>query len=257
MIRILAARKARGEADAVLAFVRDADPAVQSAAVQAMGEIGDERHLAPVLDVLRTAPDGALQQGASAAAAGIARRISSESRRVAPFLLALEASDARQQILLLGVLSKVGGRTGCDSVAALARKSGDAGVREAALRALTDWQDAAAMAPLFEMAGTLTEAREKILVIRGLARLAGQPPVPEKERLQACRQLFKMADRPEERRLVLGLLGTVRSREAMSLAGEYLRQADTRAEAALAVAKIASPAKKQRPVAVREDAALL
>jgi hypothetical protein len=155
------------------------------------------------------------------------------------------------RIALLGLLP------GCGDAAALAAlkaasDSSDPRVRDAAVRALADWPDASAWDAL---AGIYRQpATESVggLALRGLVRLAGEENAhPSARLIERYRQLFAGARNDADNRLILGALGGDSQPEALALAVALLDNTGVRAEAEVAVKRIAEAIKAQSPKAAQ------
>lgn len=256
-IRILALRRATAHAPAVAAAVADSDPAVRAAAVQALGELGGEAELDTLLPRALSEADETARARMREAVVKMARRIPDGVRRAAPFRAALARADAAGKIAVLKILPEVGGGTVCGLVASVAREAPEPDVKEAAVRALTEWPDAAAADPLLAMAGSLSDVRERVLAIRAVTRLARLRDLPAKDSVAIFRRLLPLASRAEEQTQILGALAQVQSRDALLLAAGCLEKPELREAAGLCIARIAAPPRGKRSVATPADVPLL
>jgi hypothetical protein len=86
-----------------------------------------------------------------------------------------------------------------------------------------------------------------VFALRGLSRLLGNPENRRSadQMLDICKRMMAAADRPEEKRLVLGRIGDIRDARALELATPHLKDANLRNEAATAVISITQSIKKQ------------
>jgi hypothetical protein len=91
------------------------------------------------------------------------------------------------------------------------------------------------------------------LALRGLVRLAGEENAhPNAKLIEHYRQLLAGAHSDADLRLILGALGGSAQPEALDLALPLLSNASVRAEAEVAVKKIAEAIKAQHPKAAQE-----
>ncbi|MBE3069659.1 MAG: hypothetical protein IMZ66_05425, partial [Planctomycetes bacterium] len=135
-------------------------------------------------------------------------------------------------------LVRLAGRTGsARSLAAVlaALKDADAAVQDAAVRALAEWPDAAPAAELLKIAASAASPTHKVLALRGYVRMAGLSKDPTAMYVRA----LELAQRTEDKKLVLAGLGTADSAEALKLVEGYLKDESLRNEAGLAVVQIA------------------
>ena len=77
-----------------------------------------------------------------------------------------------------------------------------------------------------------------MICLRGYLRLAGQSDLALDKRLSMCRQAAPLAQKDEEKKLLLAALGSVVSVEAIELITTYLGEAATKEEAATAVVDV-------------------
>jgi len=105
-------------------------------------------------------------------------------------------------------------------------------------------------ADLLRVARTSADRIHKVLALRGYVRMAGMSDDPTAMYVRA----MDLAERPDDKKLVLGGLGTASSAEALAIAERYLDDNALQAEAALAAAQIATRLKESD--AARAKAAL-
>ncbi|MCZ7639008.1 MAG: hypothetical protein M5U12_24920 [Verrucomicrobia bacterium] len=131
-----------------------------------------------------------------------------------------------------------------------AAKASDAPTRSLGLRTLADWPEISAWTPLAAAYAEAASETERILALRGLARLLGeQNAKPDAQLIGRYRDLFASAKSDSDRKLVLGALAACAHPDALALAVEQLASPGVRAEATLAVKNIASLIKAQHPQA--------
>ena len=104
------------------------------------------------------------------------------------------------------------------------------------MRSLSEWPDAAPAEELLELAHSSADRTHKVLALRGYIRMAGMSENPTAMYVGA----MMLAERPEDKKLVLGGLGNADSAQALALVEQYLKDEQLQAEAALAAVQIAS-----------------
>jgi hypothetical protein len=125
--------------------------------------------------------------------------------------------------------------------------SADDNVRDAAVRTLADWPDAAPADDLLRIVSGQAGRVHKVLALRGYVRMAGLSPDPTAMYVRA----MDLAQTPDDRKLVLGGLGNADSADALALVEKYLQDDALRAEAALAAVQIAGRVRASDPAAAR------
>jgi hypothetical protein len=126
----------------------------------------------------------------------------------------------------------------------------DAQVKEAARRTLADWPNASAWDALVGVYRQAGSEAERVVALRGLARLLGEQNArPDAQLVGRYRDLLAGARGDDDRKLVLGPLAGCADPDALLLAVDQLGNAGVRAEAELAVKKIAEAIKEKHPQA--------
>jgi HEAT repeat protein len=257
-VELIAALRERGATAAVGALIEaaaDADPAVRAEAVKALGKLGDAATCPALIALLAKAEADADRYAVQQAIVAVCRRAAAGETGGAsgakPVLDALRGADAVHSEPLLGVLAALGGADSLDAIRAAA-KSPDEALRTAAIRALADWPDAAPLEELLAMAKAADKPLPRILALRGLAKLAAKAADRKPADLvKLLGEAIALADRPEDKKALLGALGGVADPAALELAVSHLQTPALAGEAGLAVAKIAAGTWKTHPKPTR------
>lgn len=233
LIRALVARNSRASVSALLTVAESPNPDVRREALAALGKLADIDACEPLIQLSqKSAPSELPVIGAALSA--ICRRAGT----AAPLIAALPKSSATQKAWLLGVLGTVGDTESLVAVRA-ALKDSEANVRLAALKALSEWPDAAPLDDLFTLVGS-EDVKTNILALRGVARLVPlAKDRPPENLVSLITDALAKATRNEERKALLSALGTVPTLSAMKLAQAKLQDPALAEEAAMAVVQIA------------------
>ena len=172
-ITLINAAVARGLPDLTPALLRaagDAEEKVQVAALKMLGRGGDVSAYPQVVALL----GGARSEEAESAVRQMGRRISERQARLAPLLARLRGNQVsvQTQTAVLRTLAPLGGE---DALVPVRERmaSPDATVRDAAVRALAEWPDPAAVESLKKVADDPASSQvHRTLATRALARLA-------------------------------------------------------------------------------------
>ena len=253
LISALARRQGPAANALLLTEAGQSDSAVAKAALRALAKTAAGKELTPLLERLTQTRDAVVRAVAASAAAQAIARMDDPSRRSALVRQALGwAQSEDSHIALLGLLPGCGDAAALAALTAAARDS-ETSVREAAVRALADWPDASAWDAL---AGIYRQPATEVLrglALRGLVRLAGEENAhPSAKLIERYRQLLAGAHSDADRRLILGALGGDAQPEALELAVPLLDDSGVRAEAEVAVKKIAEAIKAQHPKAAQD-----
>ncbi len=151
---------------------------------------------------------------------------------------AMGSAQGEAKLALLRALRTAGGTKALETVRTAAADS-DAQVKDTALRALCDWPTADAVPDLAELLKTPPSRTIKVLALRAFVRLVPQQEVPDAQKLRSLQEALALADRDEEKRLVLSALSNVATVEALALVSQNLDSAPLKEEACLAAVTIA------------------
>jgi hypothetical protein len=107
--------------------------------------------------------------------------------------------------------------------------------------ALADrWSGSDALPTLLGLAKSEESRSLRVRALRGCIRLIGEKKVDAAERVADLAQAYAMAERPDEKKMALGVLAGCRTGAAMDVAADALDDEALFAEAADTVIKLAS-----------------
>ncbi len=250
VLTVLAQRRQVDALPVVRKAAGDQEPRVRHAALSALGTLGTQEDVDPLIAALLVAQDDADRDAMAEAISSIALRGTDRAARAQPVVQAMGKAGAPAKVALLGILGTLGGDQAMQAIkAALA---GDPEVRKAAVRALSEWKDSAPMADLLAIAREDKDESTRILALRGYIRMAGIGGGTADVKLAAYRQALEQAKRPEEKRLVLAGLGDVPHADALKLVEPSLDDTALRREAFAAYVKIAEALAEGQPEVARK-----
>jgi len=238
LLGLLGARGARGQAEAVFAALDDKDAGVRQAAIRALGAVAAAKDAGRIVERMLAAKSSREQAEARTVLVTLCRDTGLGAK---PLLAALGGASGRERSALLGAMARIGGP---DALSAVMRDVGstDEATRDAAIRALADWQDPAAASNLLAVARDAKTEIHRVLTLRGCVRLLSQPSQRSAAKTAGMyKQALAVAGTPAEKKAVLAGLGKVRSLEALRLAGSCLDDPSLTEEAAAAAVAIACP----------------
>ncbi len=219
-------------------YATDEDRKVRSAACKALGRIADEKSLPLVVKLLvETKTD---RSHAERAVTAVCKRIEDRDRRCMPVVDAMKGAAVPARCSLLSVLGSIQGDRALVALRA-GVKDANPDIRDAAIRAMTKWDDGRTAEDLIAIAKTAESETHRVLALRAYVRVAalvtGKPP---DEMLKLYEAGMAAAVRPEDRKMVLSGMATVDNIGAMKLAAKCMDDKDLKAEAAAAAVRIAS-----------------
>jgi len=254
LLEVLVRRGACAYAPTVARCLQGADPETQRAALSALAVLGGEPEALAVLDLLAGSEvDEAVRRSAEAAFVRMVRR--GRPERVGPALVArlkgAAGPEARASLIRLasavpteGTLSAVRAALGDPAPA----------VREAARAALCAWPGPEAVEDLARLAAGARDLRTRLRAVHALVRLAAAMPEEQGRAPEVLARVLALAQRDQERRLALGVLGRMASAEALRLALRCLERPGLSREAAAAVVTIAERVTETAPETARRAA---
>jgi HEAT repeat protein len=251
LLRALAARRAADAAPAMVKALGDADAPVRMEASKALEVVGDDKSAPQLIAyVVKTQADDE-NQAAEKALLAICGRAAGKDACLQAVMAALPESKMPARGSLLRALGRLGGDKALAAVRT-AVADADPKIKEAAVRALSDWPDTAAAPDLLVIAKTDTKGTLPVLALRGYVRLAGLPEQAPAQKILMCREALAVAKRPEEKRAVLAVLGEVNTAESLKMISPMLDDGTVKEEAAQASTKVAKALGNNLPPETKE-----
>lgn len=158
-----------------------------------------------------------------------------------------QVTDVEARSALLAFLPACGDAAALETLNEAANDT-DTRVRDAAVRALAEWPDPSAWNALAAVWRNPESDTHRSLALRGLTRMAGDRNArPDATLIGYYRDLLAGARNDDERKLMLSALGGAAHLDALNLALPLLDNPGVRAEAEVAVKKIAGAIASQHP----------
>ena len=245
LINAAARRGSKSAVPALLTLAASADTATARAAFRALGQLAEPSSLPTMLERLLNA--SAARGDAESAVIKVLERDPDSNRRSLAVIQALsQTKDVESRRSLIALLPACGDDRALETVKA-ERASTDASLREAALRALADWPDAAAVDPLLTEAEKATQQNERILALRGAVRLLRQSHAAPSEIKVQFEKAMALARDANEKKLVISALAGVQHAFALQMLVPQLDDPAVRAEAAQAAITLSQQLYKAFP----------
>jgi HEAT repeat protein len=156
---------------------------------------------------------------------------------VEAILAGMAGADPSATASLLRALAKSGGPRALEAIVA-ATKDARPAVQGEGVRLLASWPESSAVPYLLAIARQAEPAGQQAVAVQGLVRLAS----PRKDRpanVALLGEAMKLARRPEEKRMVLGVLGGIATPESLALVVPAMDDPALTEEACLAALLIA------------------
>lgn len=255
-IRLFTVVSRRGAHAAVPALLEESsgtDAATVQAAYQALGKLAAANDIPAILERLVGLRAADARSDAESAVVRAMQKVANPAQRTDLVMARMaKCSDIDGRCSLLRVLP---GAADAKALATLIAACSDKEprIRETAVRTLATWPNVGAWDMLMAVCRQPESETVRALALRGLVRLAGDLNAkPDAPLIERYRQLMSVARNADDLKLFLGALSGVAHPDALKFALPLLKSASVRAEAELAVRKIAAAVKAEHPEAARE-----
>lgn len=249
LIHALAGRKAKQAFGELAKLAWDNDLTVRREAIRALGMLGKGPELGALVALALRPKDATDRPVIEEAVEAVFKRVEGKKGKATPLLIALASAPTDAKPMLLRLLGKAATPEALKAIYATLKDPSEA-VREAALRSLAAWPDASPAETLLALARTSSDEAHKVLALQGYVRMAGISKDPTAMYARA----MQLAERLEEKKLVLAGLGSASSAQALAIVESYLKDEQLRTDVATAAVQIASRLRQED--AARARAAL-
>ena len=249
LIQVLLERNATGTVPALLDEAVNPDRKVRKAAFKALGRLAGEKDLPSLVKLLVKLEDDSSRREAERAVVTVSRKISETSKRADAVSAGLRSEKhVAVRCSLLRVLGGIANSNALEILSS-ALKETNPDVRDTAVRTLAKWPNAAAAEILLKIYSNTQNQIHRLLSLRGFVRLLALPAEgrPVEKTLEMCRQAINQARGPAEQKLVLSGLANVSDPGALSMVEPFLQVETVKAEAAVAMIKIAGAIMETHP----------
>jgi len=252
LIRSCDQRVIAASAPALMKLVKDDDGQVRAEAIKALRGVARPGDI-PALIELQLAAAGNDRGEMEKTVVAVARKIPADKNPAEKVLAALpNAKDLDAKSSLMSVLGKLGDPA---ALPVLREALGDKDdkIKDAGVRALSDWPTAMPAADLLKVAKESQNPVHKTLALRGYVRLTGlESDRPAAETIKMYQEAMSLAKEATEKRMVLSGLGNTKGVEALEMAGGYLDDPELKQEAEAAVVKVAETTIRSNPQKTKE-----
>lgn len=252
LIRTVGERNIVDGVASLLKAATDDDRKVRSESLKVLRVVADPGILPALVDLALTLASDSDRNEAERTVAVVARKIEDPNRRAAPVLGVLpNVTDTGNQALLLRMLGRIGDNSALPALRATLT-SREAELRDAAIRALSDWPTPEPIGELLQVAQTSDSPVHRVLSLRGFVRLLDSAGRSAEETVALYGKAMDLAPNPVEKKRVLSGLGGVGTLQALQMAASYLEDASLQLEAESAVVRIAERIHDKHPHECRE-----
>ncbi len=251
LIRAISVRRIANAASALLSLAQLREESVRVAALTALQAMADGELADELARLLAGTRPGAEREAAECAVWRSCSRIGDESKRIEPILNLLDSQDAAGRAALLPALGRLGG-VRAREVVDKASQDNDEDVRDAAVRALSNWPDASVAEQLLDLAQHADKESHRVWALRGYARvIARQGKEQPQLTADGLREVMQLAHRVEDKKLILSRVTAARVPDSLALTLSLIGDADLRTDAMEATVSLAEGMKESHPKEAR------
>jgi HEAT repeat protein len=226
----------------IVKSAEDSDAGVRSAAVQAIGILGDDKQVAGLAGLLQSTQSPKERADIEMALLAISGR--SGARSVPSLLPLTQSSDSAVRIIALRLLASAGGPDALAAVKA-AVEDKDTTVQDEAVRTLSTWpnnwpEESGVAEPLLALARSGSKPSYQVLALRGyLQYVQGNKQLKDDEKVSKVTEVLPLIKRPEEKRLAIAAIGGVPTPGALDLLVTFAAEPAIAEDACSAIVKLA------------------
>jgi HEAT repeat protein len=240
LIEILDRRRATAAVPVLLQDARAHDDlGVRNWAMRSLGNLAEPQHAPDMVRLLPGTPKGREREDAEKAILSVCSRIDDEQNRADPVLSVLGGAGDEDKAAILPLVGRIGGKKALEAIQD-AMNSGNAEVRDAAVRALSNWPDAGVADQLLQIARNSDNRSHRTWALRAYVRVVTLPSDrPDRQTLEMLQSALDLAARADEKRLVLTRAASLRSIETLRWVAPYLDDASLADAACQTVVELA------------------
>jgi HEAT repeat protein len=223
----------------LLALARGSDAPIRLAALKALGAVGKDTDREELTRLVLESTNETDRAAAQKSLVSVCIRTTDPEKRAETALSAYKGATPAQRVSLLRVIGSLGSRSAL-ALASGELRSKDPELRDAAIRALASWPSLDAFDTLLVVARGRESLNLRVIALRGAVRMVESAHVPAATAARYHARTLAAAERPEEKRLVIGALANLRSGDALGLVIPYIGSDSLGLDAAMAALTITS-----------------
>ncbi len=250
-LELIARRRIPAAVPQLLKLAEGSDKSLRLLAIQALGETAPQKYFSTLIRWVIAAQEGSEKATTAKALQAACTRLPDRDACASALTGSLAAASGAAETTLLEQLGAMGGPEALQCLADCAKDSSPE-TQDAATRILGTWVGSDVGPVLLELARSIQNKKYKIRVLRGYIRIASQFGLPHDEKMEMCRQALAVAERDNERELVLKVLERNPSPISLGLAVGLLDNARLKNQAASVALSIAERLLEEEPKPVAE-----
>lgn len=216
LIELAGRRRIADTKTALLEAADDSDVQIRALALAALGRMVGLRDASVLITRVVSPKHAEDKEAAEEALRYACVRMPDREACARQLVAAMPQAKVPEQRTVLEILGAMGGQTALEAIAAAA-KDQNRDIQDSASRLLGRWMTIDAAPVLLDLA-TSRESQYQIRALRGYIRIARQFEMPIKQRAQMCGNALQIAQRSEEKALLLPILEKYPSKDMLEMA---------------------------------------
>lgn len=217
---------------------RSQNKLLRKTAIAALQHLAAKENIPELMELLMEVKDPDEIKDVQEAILVAARQIEPPEQRTDMLLEKFKKSSDGDKVKILGMLAGLG-ESEAMSATVHAYKNGSSRVKEAAFVALIHWSGPEAVAPLYEIAKSNQEDRDR--AVDGYVKLVDRSDITNDQKRLFLEKIMPLTKDDNQKGQVIGSLGRTRTFQSLDLIGSYLDHPALQQAAAGAVISIALP----------------
>lgn len=245
LINCIAARRYREAVPVLFESAKGEDGKTRISAIKALAFLADNNDIPQLLVLLSKVQSAGEGATIEETIQNICLKNDDKELRVEVLAAAYGGAEAKVRSSILKILGRLGGKKALEIVRSSFK---DEALNNDAFRAMVEFQDSIAADDILNLAKTEADQSRRILALRGYVRLAGNVGALESQdkAITMLDTAMSLAGRPEDKKLVIGELGNIKSEKALDILESCLQDPDVNEEAVSAILKnTEKPGKKK------------
>ncbi|MGO9201579.1 MAG: HEAT repeat domain-containing protein [Limisphaerales bacterium] len=257
LVELAARRQVKGALPEIARSTGDSDAGIRTAAVRAMGAMGEETAVTDLVRLLGKTEGQKERADIEAALLAISSRKGASC--VEPLLPLERSSEGALRVAGLHALASAGGPQALGAITT-ALQDNDPAVQDEAARTLSTWpntwpEDEHVAEPLLALARSSKNPTHQVLALRGyLQFLQGDKKLNHEEKIARLKESLPLMTRPEEKRQAIAVIHGISGVQALEILTNFAQDPAVAEDAFSALVEAASKDTAGRAKAEREKA---
>ncbi len=234
LIDILGQRGVQDAKALIKEALKSTEPTVRIASLKALEKLAGADDLSELTRFLLTRDKSTEKRTATEAVAASYSQTKDKKMAFQQLSTIYNSANENEKTTLLNVFKRIGDN---QSLALIETELNDKALKPAAIQALTDWPNEAALASLFRLAKSQEDLTTRVLAIRGALRIIQENPMDKLRKRWLYQDLMEICTRQEEKGMVLAAIGELKSLDALKYVAPYFQNDSLGLEALLAATK--------------------